>query len=156
MQKKKKSKKVQRWKLACQDFDFKVQHIPGVDNIGADSFSSLVSFPSPDEEPELDIHSLELELSKEEYKISDANFEKIKSVHGGPNGHFGVQRTIEAVLKKYKKWPTLRKDCRVFLKNCYACQKMKQDKTISFINPFTLATVEPMQRVYVDTIGPIN
>ena len=33
---------------------------------------------------------------------------------------------------------------------------MKQDKTISFINPFTLATVEPMQRVYVDTIGPIN
>ena len=151
-----KSQKVQRWKLACQDFDFKVQHIPGVDNIEADSFSRLVSLPSPDEESGLDIHSLELEAFKEEYKISDANFEKIKSVHGGPNGHLGVQRTIQAVLKKYKKWPTLRKDVRVFLKNCYACQKMKQDKTISFINPFTLATVEPMQRVYVDTIGPIN
>ena len=80
-----KSQKVQRWKLACQDFDFKVQHIPGVDNIAADSFSRLVSLPSPDEESGLDIHSLELEAFKEEYKISDANFEKIKSVHGGPD-----------------------------------------------------------------------
>ena len=33
---------------------------------------------------------------------------------------------------------------------------MSQDKSISQINPFTLATVEPMQRVYMDTIGPIN
>ena len=128
-----KSQKVQRWKLACQDFDFKVQHIPGVDNIEADSFSRLVSFPSPDEEPELDIHSLELELSKEEYKISDANFVKIKSAHGGPNGHLGVQRATQAALKKDKRWLALRKDCRVFSKYCYARQKMKQDKTNSVI-----------------------
>ena len=33
---------------------------------------------------------------------------------------------------------------------------MSQHKNTSLINPFTLATVEPMQRVYMDTIGPIN
>ena len=33
---------------------------------------------------------------------------------------------------------------------------MSQHKNTSLINPFTLATVEPMQRVYLDTIGPIN
>ena len=43
-----------------------------------------------------------------------------------------------------------------FIKNCYACQKMSQHKNVSLINPFTLATTEPMQRVYMDTIGPIN
>ena len=33
---------------------------------------------------------------------------------------------------------------------------MSQHKNTSLINPFTLATVEHMQRVYMDTIGPIN
>lgn len=33
---------------------------------------------------------------------------------------------------------------------------MSQHKNTSLINPFTLATIEPMQRVYMDTIGPIN
>ena len=33
---------------------------------------------------------------------------------------------------------------------------MRQCKNTSLINPFTLATVEPMQRIYMDTIGPVN
>ncbi len=37
--------KVKRWKLAIQGFDFKVEHIRGVDNIEADAFSRLVPFP---------------------------------------------------------------------------------------------------------------
>ena len=81
---------------------------------------------------------LELESCEEKYKISDANFEKIKSVHGGPNGHLDVQRTIQAVLKKYKKWPTLRKDCRVFLKNCYACPQIFKQQQISKVHSSTI------------------
>ena len=41
-----KSQKVQRWKLSCQEFDFKVEHIPGEVNIEADGFSRLVEIPS--------------------------------------------------------------------------------------------------------------
>ena len=151
-----KSQKVQRWKLSCQEFDFKVEHIPGEVNIEADGFSRLVEIPSNQVESALELQSLELSASKEEYKISKTNFEKISSIHGGVNGHLGVNKTIQAILKKYKKWPSLRADVRSFIKNCHVCQKMSQDKSISQINPFTLATVEPMQRVYMDTIGPIN
>ena len=43
-----KSQKVQRWKLHCQEFDFKVEHIPGEENIEADGFSRLeIGYPQP-------------------------------------------------------------------------------------------------------------
>ena len=102
------------------------------------------------------MQSLEISASQEKYVISSDAHEKIQSVHGGVMGHLGVNRTVEEVLKKYKKWKTLRKDVQHFVKNCYACQKMRQCKNTSLINPFTLATVEPMQRIYMDTIGPVN
>ena len=37
-----KSQKVQRWKLYRQEFDFKVEHISGEENVEADGFSRLV------------------------------------------------------------------------------------------------------------------
>ena len=36
------SSKVLRWKLAIQEYDFDVYHIPGPDNIAADAFSRLM------------------------------------------------------------------------------------------------------------------
>ena len=41
--------KVKRWKIAIQHFDFKVYHIPGVDNVEADAFSRLVKYPKNDD-----------------------------------------------------------------------------------------------------------
>jgi len=41
--------KVQRWKLELQDYDFDVQHIPGVNNNVADYFSRGVPLPQGDE-----------------------------------------------------------------------------------------------------------
>ena len=151
-----KSQKVQRWKLHCQEFDFKVEHISGEDNVEADGFSRLVLPPEEGEKSNLELQALELHASQEKHQVSKMNYEKIQSVHGGVLGHMGVNKTINAILKKYHKWPSIRKDVRHFIKNCYACQKMSQHKNVSLVNPFTLATTEPMQRVYMDTIGPIN
>ena len=50
-----KSQKVQRWKLSCQEFDFKVEHIPGEVNIEADGFSRLVEIPSDQVESALEL-----------------------------------------------------------------------------------------------------
>ena len=151
-----KSQKVQRWKLHCQEFDFRVEHIPGEENIEADGFSRLVQPLHVEGEANLQLQALELDASLEQYQVSKINYEKIKSVHGGVLGHLGVNKTIQAILKNHKKWPSIKKDVRLFIKSCYACQKMSQHKNTSIINPFTLATIEPMQRVYIDTIGPIN
>ena len=34
--------KIRRWKIAIQHYDFKVQHIKGIDNVEADALSRLV------------------------------------------------------------------------------------------------------------------
>jgi hypothetical protein len=35
-----------RWKIAVQDYDFDIEHIPGVDNIVADGLSRLIADPA--------------------------------------------------------------------------------------------------------------
>jgi hypothetical protein len=39
------SQKVKRWKLAIQEYDFDIQHIPGRLNVIADAFSRLKDVP---------------------------------------------------------------------------------------------------------------
>ena len=56
-----KSQKVQRWKLHCQEFDFKVEHIPGEENIEADGFSRLVQPLQEEEDPTLELQAFELD-----------------------------------------------------------------------------------------------
>ena len=97
-----KSQKVQRWKLHCQEFDFKVEHISGEDNVEADGFSRLVLPPEEGEKSNLELQPLELHASQEKHQVSKMNYEKIQSVHGGVLGHMGVSRTINAILKKHK------------------------------------------------------
>ena len=40
------SPKVVRWKLAIQEYDFDIEHIPGKTNIAADGFSRFCQFPT--------------------------------------------------------------------------------------------------------------
>jgi hypothetical protein len=50
----------------------------------------------------------------------------------------------------------MRNDIKQFIRECPICQKMSPMNIGSQINPFTLATCEPMKRIYIDTIGPLN
>ena len=50
----------------------------------------------------------------------------------------------------------MRKDIVAFIDNCPCCQKMRRLKPQIHTIPFTLASYEPMRRVCVDAIGPIN
>ena len=96
------SPKVQRWKLHCQEFDFKVEHIPGVDNVEADGFLRIMQPQVSEEESYLEIQALELSASQEEHVVNTVDYEKIQSVHGGVRGHLGSNKTIEGILKKYE------------------------------------------------------
>jgi hypothetical protein len=70
---------------------------------------------------------------------------------------YGIQRTIEMLIKTgIPKWKGMRKDVTKVIKECVICQKMSTQNIGSQINPFTLSCVEPMQRIYIDTIGHIN
>ena len=149
--------KVQRWKLAIQHLDFNVEHIPGKENIEADGFSRWVHYPNPEDEEELSLNHLDISMVEESRTLDKATYEKIKSVHGGSHGHNGVQRTLELLQRKgIKLWKGARSDIRLYNENCACCQKMNTRNIITQINPFTLATTEPMERIFIDTIGPLS
>ena len=52
-------------------------------------------------------------------------------------------------------WPHLRHDVRQFAQSCPTCQKMNtRHKTIR-ASRFVLSTLKPMERISIDTIGPL-
>ena len=71
-------------------------------------------------------------------------------------GHGGIQRAIDILKQKREKWKGMRDDVTTFINNCPCCQKMRRLKPIIHTIPFTLASYEPMRRVCIDAIGPIN
>ena len=53
------------------------------------------------------------------------------------------------------KWPNLRHDVRQFVQSCPTCQKMDaRHKTIR-ASRFVLSTLKPMERISIDTNGPL-
>jgi hypothetical protein len=39
------SKRVQRWRTSLMEYNFTVEHIPGIKNVAADAFSRLIHIP---------------------------------------------------------------------------------------------------------------
>ena len=83
-------------------------------------------------------------------------YQKIKAVHGDQFGHGGIQRTINLLTQKKQHWRGMRKDVRDFIERCPCCQKLNRMKIRNNINPFTLASTNVMERIAIDTIGPIE
>lgn len=148
--------KVKRWKLAIQHFDFKVFHIAGKDNIEADGFSRLVHFP---EKTENQLNALRQSRDKKRKKYEHMQpeiYAKIQKAHGSKIGHGGVQRTLDVLKRIGTEWKGMRKHVTQFVRQCPCCQKMSTIKPLVHTKPFTLATYNPMERICIDAIGPIN
>ena len=147
--------KVKRWKIAIQHYDFNVQHIKGSLNVEADWLSRLV--PPPNDDINLTIHMLsQTETVQTKKFLKPTTYQKIKLTHNSMIGHGGIQRTIDILKQKHEKWKGMRDDVTTFINNCPCCQKMRRLKPIIHTIPFTLASYEPMRRVCIDAIGPIN
>ena len=159
--------KIKRWKIAIQHYDFQVLHIPGVDNIEADAFSRLIKRPTKDDNNYLEStfdnpENILQQLGTEEFEqkplppMEQQVYQKIKAVHGDQFGHGGIQRTINLLTQKKQHWRGMRKDVRDFIERCPCCQKLNRMKIRNNINPFTLASTNVMERIAIDTIGPIE
>ena len=138
------SKKVKRWKLFIQEFDFYIEHIPGKENVAADGFSRLL--PLPEEQ----LHHL-----FEEFSLTKAAYNAIMSVHNGVLGHHGVDRTMDKLIRKGEQWLYMRAHVRQFIRQCPCCQKMSYLKVPIHTHPFTTASYEPMEVIEMDSIGPL-
>ena len=137
------SAKVKRLKLMIQEYDFFIEHIEGKKNIVADGFSRLLCLR------EEHVYLLET------FTLSPEIYQAIAEVHNGICGHHGVERTMQMLAKQGKHWQYQREHVKRFQKQCPACQKMSYLRTAIHTHPFTVAAYEPMERLEMDTIGPL-
>jgi hypothetical protein len=92
------SPKVERWRQALLEFDFRIEFIAGVNNCVADVLSRLcLGGSEPLYPPEFE----ELELPLPSAVLSaDQITEVIAAFHNERQGHHGIQRTIKMLHKQ--------------------------------------------------------
>lgn len=135
--------KVRRWKMLMSEYDFDIEYIKGELNIPADAFSRLLP---------IDAESV---AAAEDFKIPKAQYLIIGQVHNSTVGHHGVDRTLAKLADAGHNWPQIREHVKRFIKRCPCCQKMSYLRIPIHTTPYTLSTTEPMDRVNIDTIGPL-
>lgn len=83
----------------------------------------------------------------------------IAKCHGGLCGHGGVERTLRLIKDQVpasEHWPNMRRDVRQYIHTCPACQFMQPSKMlIATTAPYNMSVHSPMDRINVDTIGPL-
>jgi len=80
----------------------------------------------------------------------------ISEVHGGERGHGGLERTLRLLQEKAKRtWKTMRRDVRRYIRNCPACQLLSDTKIKAAVTPYNVSVWRPMERLNIDTIGPL-
>lgn len=155
------SPKVLRWKLALQEYNCEVEHISGVNNFVADQLSRLVddgTEPSPStiatSPPQPQVLAA---MGYQDIFIPDEKHKLIKDFHNTLSGHWGVEKTIELMLAKgVQPWRSMRTHVKKFVRECPACQKMSHISAVHNVKPYTVSSYRPMQRISIDTIGPIE
>ena len=154
------NRKVNNWKLKIQHFNFDIEYIPGEENVVADGFSRIVaSMHNKTKENNNtgdEADNAEYINIIDELKLDDETYTKISTVHNSQAGHHGVERTCEMLARAGQRWFKMREHVKKFIKQCPACQKMSVLRTPIHTHPFTTAAYEPMERVNVDSIGPLT
>jgi transposase InsO family protein len=85
----------------------------------------------------------------------------LKKCHGHESlhGHRGVEATLtllKATVPPAEHWVGMRRDARDFVKQCPCCQFMQSSKTlIATTAPYNVSVRAPMDRLNIDTIGPL-
>ena len=87
-------------------------------------------------------------IPRDKYKL-------ISAVHNSRVGHFGVEKTINKLDSQNYNWPDRLLHVKQFVRQCPCCQKMSKLKIPITTHPFTLAAYGIMDRINVDTIGPL-
>ena len=151
--------KVTRWKLLIQGFDFDIEYLKGEENYVADSFSRLVPFLGGEEHHDLNPLSLH-----DEFKIPRDKYKVIGQAHNSVVGHFGIDKTMSKLTEvdpktgkpRVEPWKGMREHIKSFIRKCPICQKLSQTRVKVLSGEFTTATYEPMERLNIDHIGPLE
>ena len=141
------SPKVRRWKAYIAQHDCKIEHISGEKNVVADAFSRLI---------DLQPHMERVATMYERIDIPNGKRTLLGKLHNSNVGHFGVEKTMQRLQARGEHWPYMREHVKAFIKTCPCCQKMSQVRVPIHTHPFSLSSFEPMERLAIDTIGPLK
>jgi hypothetical protein len=141
------SPKVRRWKAYIAQHDCDIEHISGEKNIVADAFSRLIELPT---------HIEQVATVYERSEIPSTKRTLLGALHNSKVGHFGVEKTMQRLQAKGEHWQYMREHVKAFIKQCPCCQKMSQLRVPIHTHPFSLSSFEPMERLAIDTIGPLT
>ena len=142
--------KVQRWKLSILQYNFDLEYFEAIKNNVADDLSRI-NMPDDVTEDEL----LTLCPLMDSNTIPRDKYKLISAVHNSRVGHFGVEKTINKLDSQNYNWPDRLLHVKQFVRQCPCCQKMSKLKIPITTHPFTLAAYGIMDRINVDTIGPL-
>jgi len=114
---------------------------------GPDHYHGIEQLWSLDEEQ---CHAVYTDVS-----LSQSVVDSITSVHNKEAGHGGARRTMAKLKSAKISFPNMRACVDKFIKQCPYCQKTSQRKVAITALPKTLASTVAMQRIHIDTIGPL-
>jgi len=92
---------------------------------------------------------------RDDVHIPTATFKAIRKVHNSTVGHLGIKRTVERLKLAGYSVPYMTKWVSLFIRRCTYCQQLSEVKPVVVVSPFVDATLRPMQRINIDTIGPL-
>jgi hypothetical protein len=90
-------------------------------------------------------------------RVPEKYLKDTKQVHSTSSGHGSVDFTLEKLkdLDPVKWTYKQRRHTKSFIKLCAFCQKMRALKPKVLSSPFTLSTCQLLERVALDTVGPL-
>lgn len=122
-----------RWRITLQEFDYVVEHIPGIHNTEADTLSRCLVIEEP---------------------IKPAE-NMIKSVHNEFDGHFGVMETLNRLRAKSYNWKNMRSDVVRYIQECPICQKSRdtsRENSNRNLEKFPIESYFPFEEIAIDAI----
>lgn len=153
--------RVYRWKLFIQEYNFDIQFVEGPKNIVADAFSRTIV---QEEALTASIRAADDSVNRIEYlsilyqhsPATHAQREVICRYHNDVVGHSGYERTVQRLQNAQQKWRYMRFHVKTFIEQCAICQKLSYIKPYIHVPKYTLASYKPMERLAMDTIGPLT
>ena len=168
------SPKVYRWHLELQNFPCSIRYLKGSDNELADALSRLCArTDTPPEDAfspttysitaaallfQEQNRTVTIDLAAHEIlkSLPVETYTKIQAAHNATVGHHGVEKTTKKLHLLGHRWPHMREDINVFIKQCSYCQKSNQSHPKPVTKLFTTSADNPMEVLNFDTIGPLQ
>ncbi|KAG0435938.1 Transposon Tf2-6 polyprotein [Dictyocoela muelleri] len=161
------TKRVQRWKLLIEEFDYELKHIDGSKNSDADVLSRYVLAVIPKNDTHDFLINLDRKLIREELKENGTRkmlclntknqhdtYEFIKKLHTELL-HPGIH-VFEQTIKPYFKIRHYRSIIRKICKECLECQREKDYKVSKRVPHYEFQPKDKNNTVGLDIKGPIK